>query len=642
VRGISDGAFNGRVQATVGVYFNDTPINFNAPYPEIPLLDIDSIEVLRGPQGSLYGTGSIGGIYHISTKNPNLIKPMAWVETDLSLTKDGGVNAGVMGMVNRPIVDGKFGMRAVGYLIENSGYIDDIRLGKTDINSTTIRGGRINGLWQMTPDWKLNFGAAYHDVNTHDTQYSVGGLGPLQRDNYLREPHHDDLIHLHFNVEGNKQWGKIKSTTSWINRNISDQFDASRSLPTNFNRPIEPTRYLETRDINFFSHETTVNIDVSDKIDVLLGGFITHANIDFGSDYRVLKPDTATAEEILYNEFRNDTSTHYGVFGELDIVATDTLELSAGVRWFDEHLNTKTNILELAQPEFSIKGEKKDSDVLPRLNIGYQFTPDAYLYALATVGYRVGGLNTGNAVNSFASSGRNAVRDILKPDFDEENKEKDNLSVFQSDVITMYELGGKTSWMDDKLIVNASIFYVDWKNIQTEHILNDGFSSVLNAGDATNLGYDFEVLYRPSPSFELQGNLTVNDPDFTNINPALGANIDGKHLPRIPDYSGGVVLTYRTPISDNWTSSWSVDYAYTGRSQLSFAPADDLSMGDNHHLNARANFSNDAWQVEVFVNNILNDSSNTFAFGNPFTFRWQNHITPQRPRTIGARVRRQF
>lgn len=94
--------------------------------------------------------------------------------------------------------------------------------------------------------------------------------------------------------------------------------------------------------------------------------------------------------------------------------------------------------------------------------------------------------------------------------------------------------------------------------------------------------------------------------------------------------------------TDTWNSSWSLDYAYTGTSQLSFAPADDLSMGNNYYLKARVNLTNDVWQVEGFINNILDDKSNTFTFGNPFTFRLQKHLTPQRPRTIGMRIRRQF
>ncbi len=631
VRGISDGAFNGRVQATVGVYFNDTPINFNAPYPEIPLIDIESVEVLRGPQGSLYGVGSIGGIFHVTTKAPELGEKSAWVETDVSITHDGGVNTGFMGMVNVPLVKDKLGVRAVGYVIDNSGYIDDIRLGIEDVNSNTIRGGRVNSLWQINPDWQLSLGAAYHDVNTNDTQYSLASLPRLQRENYLREPHHDDLIHVHLNIEGDQQWGKIKSTTSWINRNIDDEFDASLSLLNNFNRAVEPTQYLEHWDINFFSHETTFNIDVNEKLDVLLGGFLTHAIIDYASEYKILGIDTRLGPEVLYEEARNDTSTHYGGFVEVDYVLSDKVEMSAGLRWFDEHLDTNTLVSNFEQTPLMISGREKDSDFLPRFNIGYQFTPDAYLYGLATVGYRVGGINTGKAVNSVAVP-------VLAPGEDDD----ENLSIFKSDVITMYEMGGKTKWLNNKLIVNASLFYVDWKNIQTEHILADGFSSVLNAGDATNLGYDFEVLYHPRENFDIQANLTVNDPDFTNINPALGLNISGKHLPRIPRYSGGIVMTYRKPITANWNSSWSVDYAYTGSSQLSFAPADDLSMGNNHYLNARAIFTNDKWRVEGFMSNILDDKSNTFAFGNPFTFRLQNHVTPQRPRTAGMRVRRQF
>jgi len=304
VRGISDGAFNGRVQATVGVYFNNTPINFNAPYPEIPLIDIESVEVLRGPQGSLYGAGSIGGIYHISTKSPDLRSKSAWIETDVSTTRTGGINTGFMGMANLPLVEDKVGVRAVAYVIDNSGYIDDIKLGIKDVNSTTIRGGRISGLWQISPDWSLNLGAAYHDVNTNDTQYALGSLPRLQRANYLREPHHDDLLHLHFYIEGDMQWGNIKSTTSWINRSITDQFDASLSLPANFSRAVEPTQYSEERDINFFSHETIFNVDINDNLDVLLGGFIKHANIDYQSDYSILGITVADLEN-LYNESRN-------------------------------------------------------------------------------------------------------------------------------------------------------------------------------------------------------------------------------------------------------------------------------------------------------------------------------------------------
>jgi outer membrane receptor protein involved in Fe transport len=640
VRGISDGAFNGRVQATVGVYFNDTPINFNAPYPEIPLIDIDSVEVLRGPQGSLYGAGSIGGIYHITTNTPDLRQKSAWLETGISTTREGGTNTELLAMANIPIVKDKVGVRAVGYVLDNSGYIDDVRLGIKDINQTKIKGGRLNGMWQVSPDWSLSAGANYHDVRTDDTQYALGTLPRLQRENYLQEPHADDLLHLHANIVGDKQWGKVKSTTSWINRNISDQFDASLSLPDNFARNVEPTRYTEKRKINFFSHETTVNVDVNDTFDVLLGGFFSFADNDFNSEYKVIGGANGVGSEILYEETRNDTTTHFGAFGEVDIVLSDKLELSAGVRWFDEHLKTETLINDFGQAPEDIRGEKTDSDILPRLNIGYQFTEDSYLYGLVTLGYRVGGLNTGNAVNSFAAP----TGDVETGESENENEgeENDNLSVFESDVITMYEFGGKTRWLDDTLIINASIFYVDWQSIQTEHILDDGFSSVLNAGDATNLGYDFEVLYHPVQNIDIQANLTVNDPDLTNINPALGTNIDSKHLPRIPDVSAGVIFTYRAQINPSWRSSWSIDYAFTGTSQLSFAPSDDLSMGNNHYVNARVNFANDVWQLEGFINNVLDDKSNTFAFGNPFTFRKQQHVTPQRPRTIGVRAKRHF
>jgi len=645
IRGISDGAFNGRVQSTVGVYFNDTPINYNTPYPEIPLLDIESIEILRGPQGSLYGTGSIGGIFKITTNPVDLGNAEAWMQGGLSVTHDGGTNTELMAMVNVPIAKDRFGLRAVGYIIENSGYIDDIRLGINNINNTQNMGGRLNTKWQTTPDWSLEAGITYQDVQADDTQYALVNLPHLQRDNYIAEPHTDNLLHTHFNITGDFQWGRLKSSSSRIIRNISHLFDASLSLPENLGRPVEPASFTEDRKIDFLSHETTLNIDVNDWMDILVGGFVTSANSNYKSEYRVLGTVATQNSGIFYSEVRDDTSIQYGGFGEVDFKVSENLNISAGLRWFDESLTTETTIDDFNEPEKEIEGNISDSDFLPRLNIGYQFTPDAFLYALASVGYRVGGLNTGNAVNSFAVTKptRKLVFGDLPLSTDEEGNDDDDISIFESDVVTMYEFGGKTRWLDDKLTINASVFYVNWKSIQSEQILMDGFSSVLNAGDATNLGYEFEVAYRPTKRFDIQAHMSVNNPDVSNFNPVLGPNIDEKHLPRIPDLSASVLLSYRRPIGHSGLrSTWSLDYAFTGASQLSFATTDDFDMGNNHSLNGRVNLYTDDWQVEGYINNILDDKSNTFAFGNPFTFRLQEHLTPQRPRTVGMRIRKQF
>ncbi len=631
IRGISDGVFNGRIQSTVGVYFNDTPINFNAPYPDIPLLDIKSVEVLRGPQGSLYGAGSIGGIYKITTNKPDMRGREAWIETSLSTTKHGGFNSELSTMVNLPLYKDKLAVRGVGYLIRNSGYIDDVRLGIDDTNKTSIKGGRATLAWQIDPDWQMEAGVNYQDVETDDTQYRLANLPGLQRENYVREPHGDDYLHTHINFTGYFPWGHIKSTTSRVTRNINNQFDASLSLPDNIGRPVQPASFTEYRRIDFISHETVFDLDISDNINLLVGGFVSHTSNMYRSDYGILAQGVVP-RETLFSEARDDSTLHYGAFGEADINLTNDLVLGLGVRWFDEHLTTNTVVDDIGKAPVNITGDKKDNDVLPRISLGYQFTEDSFLYALLSTGYRVGGLNTGSLLNSFAPVDTNP-----------ETGDEARLSTFQSDVITMYELGEKTRWFDGRLTVNASAFYVDWKNIQTEHILDKGFSSVLNAGNATNLGYDFELIWKPDARFNLQANATINNPDITNINPVLSGVAKDKHLPRVPDFSASVMASYTHKFpGTNWQAVWTADYAYTGSSQLSFAPSDALFQGENHALNARVNFSNATWQIEAYINNILDDKSNTFAFGNPFTFRRQNQSTPMRPRTIGLRMRRQF
>ncbi|GEM_PF-183796 len=632
IRGISDGVFNGRTQSTVGVYFNDTPINFNAPYPDIPLLDVKSVEVLRGPQGSLYGAGAIGGIYKITTNKPDARRSSAWLETSLSATRHGGTNTELSAMVNLPVAKDIMAVRGVGYLIHNSGYIDDTRLGLNDINQTAIKGGRISMAWQFTPDWQMSVGVNYQDVETEDTQYRLADLPGLTRVNYVREPHGDDYLHTHINFTGDFAWGHVKSSTSRVIRDIHDQFDASLSLPDNVGRPVQPASFTESRHIDFISHETVVDADISDAINLLIGGVISYTSNEYSSDYGILAQGNSP-RETLFSEVRDDSTLHYGVFGEADIHLTDKWVLGLGARWFDEHLTTNTVVDDIGKAPLEIEGTKKDSDILPRISLGWQFTEDAFLYALVSTGYRVGGLNTGSQLNSFASVETTP----------ESGDDDARLSIFESDVIIMYELGEKTRWFDDRLIFNAAAFFVDWKNIQTEHILTKGFSSVLNAGQARNLGYDFELIWKPDRHFNLQANATINNPDISNVNPVLYGVVNDTHLPRVPDFSASFIASYETGIpGTDWKSTWTLDYAYTGSSRLTFEPADTLFQGDNHAFNARLNLQKDGWQIEAYINNILDDNSNTFAFGNPFTFRRQKHSTPMRPRTAGLRIRKTF
>jgi len=631
IRGISDGAFNGRLQSTVGVYLNDTQFNYNAPYPEIPLIDIDNIEILRGPQGSLYGAGAIGGIYRITTKEPDLRAMSAWAEAGLASTKNGDMSTEFSAMVNMPIVEDKIGVRAVGYILENGGYIDDIRLDEEDVNRTGIKGFRGVGKWQVSPDWALSGGINYQEVKTDDAQYTLASLPNLQRENYIKEPHDDSFAHIYFNAVGDFSWGQFRSASSQVKRTINSEFDASLSLPLNVNRAVEPARFTELRNITFLSHETTATIDATDWLDVLVGGFIVHVDTKYSSEYAILGGQPRGSQALLFSEFRNDETTRFGFFGETDIKLNDKIDITLGLRWFDEYLNTQTLANDFVNTPVSRAGDINDNGVLPKINIGYKLTDNSYIYGLATTGFRVGGINNDNAANVFPD------------DDDGVGNDTGDLSIFEPDKIIMVELGGKTQWLSDRLTLNASMFFIDWRNIQTENIFADGFSTVLNAGNATNRGFDVEMSFSPQPNLDIQASLTINNPDIKTFNPILGPVIDDSQLPRIPGLSGGVVITYRRPVGRaGWLSTWSADYAYTGISQLSFVPSDELTMGGNHYLNARLNLSNEHWKIEAYIDNILDDKSNTFSFGNPFTFRLQQQVTPQRPRTAGLRVRKNF
>ncbi len=621
IRGISDGAFNGRLQSTVGVYLGNTPINFNAPYPELPLVDVKSVNVLRGPQGSLYGTGSLGGILAIEKNQPDTTDSYGWIEGGLSFTQDGGTNHQQRAMLNLAI-GSDLALRASGYHHKQEGYVDDIRRSLKNINDNQTLGGRAALLWEISPDWSIDAGFDYQDTDTSDMQYSLDSLDDYQQASYIAQPHDDDFYHRFVNIQGELNWGEITSSTSWMTRNIEDVFDASMSLPVNLSQPISPTSFTETRRLTLFSHESRISAQLTDWIDVLGGVYYAQNDEHYDGVFDVLDDNS----EPVFIDSRDDDARQFAIFGEADIELSEDISIVAGGRWFDSKLKTETEIDTFSGTATVAEGSNKESEFLPKLAISYAPSGDVFLYGQLSSGYRVGGLNIDSAQQSF-----------------DDDDDDEILSDFEADKLWMYELGAKTDWLDNQLRINIAAFFIDWKNVQSEQILASGFSTILNAGNAKNKGVEVDLTYRPNDSFTLQLNGAFNDPDLTATNLLFASDAEA-HLPRIPKLSGGFWLRYEQPsfLGSNWKSTWSANYAYTGRSQLTFVTNDNRRQGRNHQLNGNLVLENGNWRARIFVDNILSDDSNTFAYGNPFAFRQQEQITPVRPTTIGVVLRSEF
>lgn len=622
LRGISDGSFADRTQLTVGVYLDDTPIIFNDTNPDLRLIDVDRVEVVRGPQGSLYGNGSIGGVIRIITNKPDLHDYSGRVRAAASGTEDGGANATFDGAVNLPLVPGRLGVRASGYYEKASGYIDDVALGVDDVNESAIYGGRLAVRATLSQRWMLDVAANVQSVDLADTQYVFEDLGGLRRANSEREPYSDEFRHFSITATGELDNAKVTSSSAFIDRDTTSVFDATAALPALIGDADAKATYRTNDAIRSFNHETRIVSDNGGEFNWLAGVYFARRTEDIGARLIV---DSVSPISLPFFSTRRDSLWEGAFFGEASYKLRKDLTLTAGLRWsytnYQVHVDSGGSVN--AGPEV-IDDSRTRTSLTPKLSLSYQPTDTVMVYVLTARGTRIGGFNVNTPLAALTPIASDEEVDIFEPD-----------------ELWNTELGVKSSWFDGDLVLNAAAFYVRWSRIQTDQILPNGFSYIANAGKARNYGFEVEANARPFRFLEIAAALSVNNPELTRANPFLGAQV-GDTLPNIAAVTGSIAAAIEVPLADQWTGRFSADYRYIGRSYLTFAEEAAPRMGDYQTGDLRASARRERLNIGVFADNFWNSHGDTFAFGNPFSLASEKQATPIRPRTIGAFVEVDF
>lgn len=672
IRGLSDGAFSGRTQSLVSTYLDDARVTYNAPEPSFRLIDIERVEVLRGPQGTLYGSGALGGLYRIVTRKPSLDEVEMRLSTALSVTENGDTSEDVTGMINIPIVDNALAVRTVAYYQKDGGYIDDVRLGIPNVNRTRTWGGRFATAIKPDDNWSVRLGTNYQTHAADDTNYYNGNLGRLQRDNYIREPRDDRLVQVYGTLDADFGWGDFVSSTSWMIRDIDTIFDGSFAVPKLIGLDITPSAFSIQRDIETFTHETHIASRAGGRTEWLAGAFFSRRNEIVESSLTVegaAQDLPFGSTDVIYFERLIDDLDEVAVFGELTYYLNRKLSVTGGLRWFHYNDKAKSNIDDAGtEPIVLATGQQKKSGFTPKLVLAYHANDDLMLYGQFSRGYRVGGINLvgitpldeisllpavlGQPTGETGDPPTGPSGPIDIPILPIDSGILDN---FASDELTNIELGVKSRFFDDRLTFNAAVFYAVWKKIQSTQFTFEGLPDIGNVGDARNMGVEFDMLYRPGNNFELQANVSWNDSKITRTsNNRFGAE-KGRPLPGAPDFSAGMALRYDFDLTDRLMASIGADYSYVGGADLLFNRNNSPRMDAYHLGNMRFSLQDDRWQLSMFINNLFNSKANIFAFGNPFSlealgaiirpetidalgFETSNQFTPPRPRTIGLEL----
>jgi outer membrane receptor protein involved in Fe transport len=212
---------------------------------------------------------------------------------------------------------------------------------------------------------------------------------------------------------------------------------------------------------------------------------------------------------------------------------------------------------------------------------------------------------------------------------------------FRPDELWSYEAGAKLSLFRERLHVQAAAFYTVWRDIQTDQYLRSGLPFTANVGKGVNRGLEVEAAWRASRRLDVRANLLLDDPELTEIDPTYAARADNS-LPVAPQVSFGVAADYRRPLSPTLTGILRAQAEYIGRSGVSFEAQTSPNMGDYVVARLSAGVQTARWRLTAYVDNPADTRNDTFAFGNPFSYRRVHELTPQRPRTFGVTVAADF
>ncbi|MFO0333633.1 MAG: TonB-dependent receptor, partial [Pseudomonadota bacterium] len=502
LRGVDAGAGTGL--PTVGVYVDDVGISVDQQQRDsgFPLVDIERVEVLRGPQGTLYGQGSVSGTIRYITRDPSLTKFEGFADATLSSVADGGTGYRINGAFGGPIVEDTFGVRVVAGYDKSAGWIDYSRLGQKDFNEVETQFARIKAVY--APEGALRASLLYQYLDSEADANNTSDVGTsLVSSEERADPASDGSHILNLTVDYDFGAVKLTSATGWVDRDFL--FVASGrnlGLPAGLNAGL-------SFDINFkqFSQELRLASSGDGRLRWVVGAWYR----DFESP-AVRQGLPAPAVPIFAGLFRVGTdpvnSESRALFGDVTWAFTDSLEASVGLRYYEDERETigtnAAGVTTSASAEFD--------STSPRFNVLYKWSDAVSSYATVAKGFRSGGFN-----------------------FDR--------STFDPETLWSYEIGTKAALLEGRLYLDAAAYYLDYENRQSNNRVGP-FAVTTNAGAASGPGAEFALSMR-LPS-ELSLNLTGswNDVAFDST---TFENNEGEPFNYVPEFTASASLSQKIP-----------------------------------------------------------------------------------------------
>ncbi|WP_027948754.1 TonB-dependent receptor [Haliea salexigens] len=698
IRGVSAGQVvrdQPGVKEQVGVYLDETVISLSLFTPDLDLYDLNRVETLRGPQGTLFGSGSVGGTIRFITNQPDFETLEGSVEANLNTIEDGDMGGHFKGMINIPMND-RAALRVVGYGTEYGGWVDALREGggiSEDVNSGGRYGGRIALALQPTDNLTITPRVVFQKIETdgfnREEVYNLFAnpytttRPPVQlaeRQQYLRldEAFEDETMIADLVVNWSLDAVDVTYAGSYVDREILASRDASAlsgSVSVDLGFPesavLLPSNLRDTTDLQQTTHELRFASNSDGAFNWVFGGFYSDVERTYAQRLPTPGYDVVT-DQVLGAGTAEAVSNGYGpdspynsdlpydieqtaLFGEVSYDVTERLNVTLGGRYYDfeEERRFTTGGL------FSNGDDQVDSTSSdgfnPRLLVSYDVSDDMTVNAQASQGFRLGGVNDPLNVPLCDAGDLQTFG---------------NFQSYEDETLWNYELGFKSEF--ERVRFNAAIFYTDIEDLQVTLDAGSCSSRIsFNVPEAHTLGVEWELVAYPSEllMLTLSGSVLEAEFDSTVVDSegnVLGGVEDGNRLASVPEFQVSASATYTFPVDafgsdemyvsavlqhvgDRFTQpSDQVEGAGNFVSGLPFGGATgnevtavDLELDAYEQLNLSAGIIWSTFEAVVYVNNVTDENAQ-LSFDRERGGRARLAFRNNQPRTVGITLRKFF
>ena len=649
IRGISSSAGS----STVGVYMDDVSMTVGNLYSmgsvEPKFFDTERVEVLRGPQGTLYGASSMGGTIKFIANAPDLKEREVSMYAEVSSTKGGGINSNVNVVANLPLVKDELALRLGVQKGHNSGYIDQVdaitgRVRAHRINSADDGEVRLAFKWTPTRAITVTPSVFYQKVNSHDIDAIYTALPGNATSKQMREPGIDRLLVPNLTVGVDLGFADLTSVSSFFQRSFDRVQDASAynsqflpvfltsAAPSGLGDAIAALPSIV--DLNNQVRQFSQELRLASKPYVPNGAPLTwvaglyaanlHTNVTendpiYGVNatfkaYGASPSDGTVLDGALPAGFPLDNSyfsaRHYhdkqhSVFGEANYHFTPTVHATLGMRYLKaDNALAQNNDLFFASGPHATNPSLASTAFTPKLALTWEVDPSNTLYASAGKGFRLGGGNVYIPSAVCLASG-----DLQKLGLTEAP------ATFGADSLWSYEVGNKSRFFGNRLSVNADVFYVNWKNIQQQvNLPGCGYNYATNVGNATSRGVEIEIKAKPSAGLllGLSGGYTkATLADSTGFDKdGIPGALAGAEIEGVPKFNAAITAQYNFAVRDDLSGFVRAAAHWVGASHGTLDVTNaDYQRPAYHTLDASFGISF-AWaDVTIFAKNLLADDT---------------------------------